>query len=123
MKRLVFAVVMALLFFLLLNFIYCNLDAQTFGYSVNFKFTVPYLFAFQSMPIPMGFCLLIAFCGGMVAIALIEALPSFFKTLEIRSKNKKIRQLERELSIVREIGEHRSISSPDAKGTPHQNSR
>lgn len=120
MKRLVFAVVMALLFFLLLNFIYCNLDAQTFGYSINFKFTVPHLFAFQSMPIPMGFCLLIAFCSGMVAIALIEALPSFFKTLEIRSKNKKIRQLERELSIVREIGESRSISSSDSSDMPKE---
>ena len=38
-------------------------------------------------------------------VALLEALPSFFKTLEIRSKNKKIRQLERELSVVRGLQE------------------
>lgn len=105
MKKLVFAIIMALLFFLLLNFIYCNLDNNTFNYNIVFKFSIPYMISLRSMPIPLGFCLLIAFCTGMVAIALLEALPSFFKTLEIRSKNKKIRQLERELSVVREMSE------------------
>ena len=105
MRRLLFAIIMAFLFFVLLNFIYCNLDDATFGYKVVFHFSVPHLFALQSIPIPMGFVLLIAFCSGMVAIALLEALPSFFKTLEIRSKNKKIRQLERELSVVRQMAE------------------
>ena len=96
---------MALIFFVLLNFVYCNLDAATFGYRVIFKFSVPYLFAVQSVPISMGLVLLVSFCAGMVMIALLEALPSFFKTLEIRSKNKKIRQLERELSVVRGLQE------------------
>lgn len=105
MKRLVFAVIMALLFFVLLNFIYCNLDSTAFGYRVVFKFTIPHILSIQSVPIPMGFVILIAFCTGMIAIAILEALPSLFKTLEIRSKNKKIRQLERELSVVREISE------------------
>lgn len=105
MKRLIFAVIMALLFFALLNFIYCNLDDAAFGYRVVFSFTIPYLLAVQSAPIPLGFILLISFCAGMVAIAILEALPSFFKTLEIHSKNKKIRQLERELEAVRQISE------------------
>lgn len=105
MKRLIFAVVMALLFFALLNLIYCNLDDATFAYRVVFKFHIPYLVAMESVPIPLGFILLITFCAGMVAIALLEALPSFFKTLEIRSKNRKIRQLERELEAVRRISE------------------
>lgn len=107
MKRFLFAVVMALLFFLLLNFIRCNLDAETFSYPVVFKFIVPHVLSVQSVPIPMGFFFLMAFCGGMVAIELLEALPSFFKTLEIRSKNKKIRQLERELSVARDLAEMR----------------
>lgn len=114
MKRLMFAVIMALLFFVLLNFIYCNLDAATFTYPVTFKFTIPYLLAVQSIPIPMGFVLLITFCVGMVAIALLEALPSLYKSLEIRSKNKKIRQLERELSAVRQIADKKSdVDPPD----------
>lgn len=103
MKRLIFALVIALLFFALLNFVYCNLDDATFTYLVTFKFNVPYIFSLKSVPVPMGFVVLVAFCLGMVVIALLEALPSFFKTLEIRSKNKKIRQLERELTLVREM--------------------
>lgn len=103
MKRLVFAVIMAILFFVLLNFVYCNLDAATFTYDVVFKFKIPYIISLQSVPIPMGFVLLLAFCIGMVTVALLEALPSLFKTLEIRAKNKKIRQLERELNLVRQM--------------------
>ncbi len=105
MKKLIFAVVMAVLFFVLLNFIYCNLDSAVFGYRVVFKFSIPYILSVQSVPLPMGFVMLVSFTSGMVAIALLEALPSFFKTLEIRSKNKKIRQLERELSVVRQMSE------------------
>ncbi|MBN1282498.1 MAG: LapA family protein [Proteobacteria bacterium] len=105
MKRLIFALVMAVLFFTLLNFVYCNLGGDVFGYRVVFKFSIPYILAVQSTPLPMGFVILAAFCTGMITIALLEALPSFFKTLEIRSKNKKIRQLERELSVVRQLSD------------------
>lgn len=103
MKRLVFAVIMALLFFIVLNFVYCNLDSATFGYAIIFKFKLPYILNLESIPIPLGFALLAAFSLGMVAIALLEALPSFFKTLEIRAKNKRIRQLEKELTLVRQM--------------------
>ena len=119
MKKLVFAVIMAVLFFILLNFIYCNLDGQVFGYKVVFKFSIPYILAVQSIPLPMGFILLISFCAGMIAIALLEALPSFFKTLEIRSKKKKIRQLERELMVVRQLSE-KSDSEKQAPSTKSQ---
>lgn len=103
MKRLIFAVIMALIFFVVLNFVYCNLDNTTFGYEVVFKFKIPYILNVQSIPMPLGFTLLAAFSFGMVAIALLEALPSFFKTLEIRAKNKRIRQLEKELTLVRQM--------------------
>jgi uncharacterized integral membrane protein len=112
MKKLVFALIMAVIFFTLLNFIYCNLDSTVFGYKVVFKFTIPYIVALKSIPLPLGFILLITFCAGMIMIALLEALPSFFKTLEIRSKNKKIRQLERELVVVRQLSD-----KPESKGT------
>ena len=105
MKRLIFALLMAVFFFVLLNFIYNNLDDKAFGYAVTFKFNVPHVLALRSMPIPMGFVILISFCAGMLAIALLEALPSLFKSLELRSKNKKIRQLERELTVVRQLSE------------------
>lgn len=103
MKRLIFACVMALILFFILNLIYCNLDAETLNYRLVFKFAIPHIFSLSSPPIPVGFVLLLSFCSGMIMIALLEALPSFFKTLEIRSKNKKIRQLERELTLSRSL--------------------
>lgn len=110
MKRLFFAIAMALLFFTILNFIYSNLDAETFGYQLAFKFTIPGIITLKSMPIPLGFMLLLTFCSGMVTIALLEALPSLYKTLELRSKNKRIRQLERELQVVRQVTEKKETS-------------
>lgn len=105
MKRLIFSIVIALLVFSILNFVYCNLDAQTFAYPIVFKFRIPLLIpdGFQTIPLPLGFILLVTFCLGMVFIALVEALPSIYKTLELRSRNKKIRELERELKVAREL--------------------
>lgn len=122
MKRLIFALVMAIFFFVLLNFIYGNIDDATFGYEVVFKFSVPYVLALVSKPIPMGFVMLFAFCAGMVTIALLEALPSLYKTLEIRAKNKRIRQLERELSVVRQMSEKQRTASPASPSSTGESS-
>lgn len=105
MKRLIFAILMALLFFSLLNFVLCNLDAQTFKYDLTFKFSIPFLLpnGYRTIPLPLWFVLLVTFCAGMIFIALLETLPSIYKTLELRSKNKKIRELERELKVSREL--------------------
>lgn len=105
MKRLIFATIMAVIFFLLLNFVYVNLNDKVFTYPVVFRFNIPLLMpdGYQSLPIPLGFILLMTFCLGMVFIALIEAIPSVYKTFELRSKNKKIRELERELNVSRSL--------------------
>lgn len=105
MKRLIFAILMALIFFSLLNFVLCNLDDQTFKYELIFKFKIPLLLphGYQTIPLPLWFILLVTFCVGMVFISLLETLPSVYKTLELRSKNKKIRELERELKVSREL--------------------
>lgn len=105
MRRLTFAVVMALLVFSILNFVYCNLDDKTFTYPIVFKFNIPLILSngFQTIPLPLGFILLAVFCSGMVFIALLETLPSIYKSLELRAKNKKIRELERELKVSREL--------------------
>lgn len=113
MRKLIFAIIMAMIIFVLLNFIYCNLDAGTFGYLVKFKFVIPYLISLQSMPMPLGFVILLAFCSGMIAIAVFEALPSMFKTLQLRAKNKRIRELEREISVLRELSQRKEEESID----------
>ncbi len=107
MKRFLFSVFLALFFFVLLDFVYFNLDAATFGYQVSFKFSIPHVVDLVSAPLPMGFILLLAFCSGMVVVSLLEALPSFYKSLELYSKNKKIRQLERELQLARQMIEEK----------------
>lgn len=126
MKRMIFAVLMAMLFFALLNFVYCNLDEATFSYNMVFKFTIPYLLAVRSVPIPLGFVLLLTFCLGMITIAFVEALPGLFKALELRAKNKKIRQLERELTLVRQMmdkrGEEPVETSPNLPSEEAQDS-
>lgn len=105
MKKIFFAVSMALIFFVMLNFVLVNLDAQTFNYKLVFKFNIPVILpnGYQTIPLPLWFVLLATFCVGMIFIALLEALPSFYKTLELRSRNKKIRELERELKVAREM--------------------
>ncbi|MBI4224174.1 MAG: LapA family protein [Deltaproteobacteria bacterium] len=105
MKKLIFAGVMALIFFVMLNFVLVNLDGQTFNYPLVFKFNIPMIMpnGYQTVPLPLWFVLLAVFCFGMIFIALLEALPSFYKTLELRSRNKKIRALERELKVAREM--------------------
>ena len=105
MKKIIFAVIMAFIFFVLLNFVYCNLDNATLAYGVVFKFNVPYLLDLKSMPIPMGFVLLLAFCFGMIALSIFEVLPSLFKTMELRSRNKRIKDLEREVDVLREVAD------------------
>lgn len=110
MKRILFSVFLALFFFVLLDFVYFNLDATTFGYQVSFKFSIPHVVDLVSAPLPMGFVLLLAFCAGMIVVSLLEALPSFYKSLELYSKNKKIRQLERELQMARQMIEEKKIS-------------
>lgn len=110
MKRILFSAVLALFFFVLLDFVYFNLDAATFGYQVTFKFVIPHVLDLVSVPLPMGFVLLLAFCSGMIVVSLLEALPSFYKSMELYSKNKKIRQLERELQIARQVIEEKNVS-------------
>lgn len=105
MRRLIFAVIMALLVFALLNFVRCNLNDDAFTYPVVFKFWIPLILpnGFKTVPMPLGFILLVTFCVGMVFVALFEAIPSIYKSMELRAKNKKIRELERELTVARQL--------------------
>ncbi|MBI2346829.1 MAG: LapA family protein [Deltaproteobacteria bacterium] len=105
MRRLIFAVVMAVFLGILLWFVAQNMNETTLGYDVVFRFSIGPWFMRYSPPVPVGFVLIVSFCLGMIAIAFLEALPSFYKTLELRAKNKRIRQLERELKLVREMME------------------
>jgi len=51
----------------------------------------------------------------MIFIAVMEAIPSIYKSLELRSKNKKIRELERELNVSRQLA---GVEKPPPTTTP-----
>lgn len=103
MRRLIFAVVLALFLFGLVVFVLSNHNPATFGYDMVFRFHIPYLLDRATKPIPLGYVVMIVFCVGMITTPFLEALPSLYKSLELRAKNKRIRQLERELTLVREM--------------------
>lgn len=115
MRRLMFALVLALFLLVLVVFVLSNRDDATFGYDMIFKFNVPYLFYSYTKPVPVGYVLLISFCLGMITTPFLEALPSLYKSMELRAKNKRIRQLERELILVRDMIEtERALPRPVA---------
>lgn len=114
MRRLMFSLVLALFLLVLVVFVLSNRDDTTFGYEMVFKFNVPYLFYSFTKPIPVGYTLLVAFCLGMVTTPFLEALPSLYKSLELRAKNKRIRQLERELVLVRDMINTERVAAPKA---------
>lgn len=101
MRRLIFALFLMVTLFALMTFVVSNSGAETFGLPVALKFIVPPFIDWSASPIPLGYIIMGAFCLGMVVTPFFEALPSFYKSLELRAKNKRIRQLERELGLVR----------------------
>lgn len=103
MRRLIFALLLALFLFPIIAFVLSNRDDVTLGHEMVFKFKVPYLYAGYTEPVPVGYVILIAFCLGMVATPFLEAVPGLYKTLELRKTRRQIRQLERELKVAREM--------------------
>ena len=97
MKKVVSALILSILIFIILNFLYCNLNDQVFNYPMTFRFAVPYVLALKSVPVPLGFVVIAAFSLGIVFLALLQAIPSLFKTIAVRSRDRRIRELEKEL--------------------------
>jgi hypothetical protein len=112
MKKLVKACILALFLFIILNFIYCNLNEEAFNYELSFIFTIPYIFSMKSYPMPLGFVIILSFSLGIIFFAALQALPSFFRTGAVKVRDKKIKVLEKELEAVRHSPTH---ESDDAK--------
>ncbi|MBI1908631.1 MAG: bZIP transcription factor [Deltaproteobacteria bacterium] len=102
MRKFLFALVLSLVVFTTLNFLYCNLDSETFNYPMVFKFSIPGLIALRSVPLPAGFVMIAAFCLGIVSLSLIQALPSFYRSLATRAHRKRIKDLEKEVEALRD---------------------
>lgn len=102
MRKILFAVFLSFMIFVILNFLYSNLNEGAFNYPMSFRFYIPPDYQLKSAPIPLGFIVISAFCLGMVFLAVLQAIPSIFKTIAIRAKDRRIRELEQELEATRQ---------------------
>lgn len=101
MRKILSALILSVFIFIILNFLYWNLNDEVFNYPMSFRFNIPYLFSIKSVPVPLGFVVITSFCLGIVFLALLQAIPALFKTIALRSRDRKIRELEKELETVR----------------------
>ena len=101
--RLLKVLFLAIILFVVLNFLLSNLDSQTLGYKIQFNFNLPPFRYFQSSEIPVGSLLLVSFCLGMVFAAFSGAVSLFYRSREIKAKNRTIRELEKEIEEMRAL--------------------
>lgn len=101
MKKILYSMLLALITFTLLNFIYSNVRGASFNYPLGFHFDVPFLFTLASKPVPLGYILILCFCLGMVFLPLLQAIPAVFRSAQVRARDKRIKELERELELSR----------------------
>ena len=102
MRKILAAFLLAVFIFIILNFLYWNLNDQVFNYPMTFRFEIPYLVTIKSVPVPLGFVLITSFCLGILFLALLQAIPALFKTIALRSRDRRIRELEKELEETRQ---------------------
>jgi len=113
MRKVLSALVLSLFLFAILNFLYCNLNDQAFNYPMTFRFSVPHLFELRSVPVQLGFVVITSFCLGIFFLALLQAIPAIFKTIAVRSRDRKIRELEKELEGIKQQAPLPSASTPE----------
>ncbi len=113
MKKIIFALFLSAFIFGILNFLYCNLNDAVFNYPMTFHFDIPYLIAFKSMPIPLGFVLIAAFSLGILFLALLQAIPALFKTVAMRARDRRIRELEKEVEEMKTLDSKSGVRLED----------
>jgi hypothetical protein len=112
MRKILFAFFLAIFIFIILNFLYCNLNDEVFNYPMTFRFVIPYILALKSVPVPLGFIVITSFCLGILFLALLQAIPALFKTIALRSRDRRIRELEKELEEKKTSSSHEEADHP-----------
>src|SRR5512134_58329 len=115
MRKVLYAVILSVFIFGILNFLYCNLNDSAFNYPMTFRFSVPHIMEMRSVPVQLGFVVITAFCLGIVFLALLQAIPAIFKTIAVRSRDRRIRELEKELEETKKMTPPTDITSTTAK--------
>jgi len=97
MKKIINAILLALLIFILLNFIYSNMTPELLAYPMRFRFKLPGLFTLRSVAMPLGYVICLAFSAGIIFLAFIQALPELFRRKDHKRQEKRIKDLEDQL--------------------------
>ena len=95
--KIISALFLSIVIFIMLNFLYSNLNEEVFNYPMSFRFAIPYLFTLKSEPIPLGFVVITSFSLGIVFLAMLQSIPAIFRSIAVRSRDRRIKELEKEL--------------------------
>lgn len=120
MRKVFSALFLSILLFIILNFLYCNLNDQAFNYPMTFRFSIPHLFELRSVPVQLGFVVITAFCLGIFFLAILQAIPAVFKSIAVRSRNRKIRELEKEIEEMKHQAPMPSASHAESSHESHE---
>lgn len=107
--RFIKGLLLTFVIFVFLDFFYFNLDNGTLGYPVQFEFNVPPFVYLKSLPIALGFLVIISFCLGMVFAIILGFVQSVIHHSELRASHKEVKRLEKRL---RELAP--TLSEPSA---------
>ncbi len=94
--------ILTIFVFALLNLLRSNMALE-----VSLNFEIPHLNTWQTLPLPLNYLLLIAFCIGILFAGFVGA----FKAGSIKDKNREIKELKKTL----EIANRQSIYSSSPK--------
>jgi hypothetical protein len=112
MRKVLYALFLSFFMFVILIFLYSNLNDAAFNYPMTFRFYVPHVFEMRSLPVQLGFVVITGFCLGIVFLAVLQAIPAFVKTIAVRSRDRRIKELEKEL-------EEMKSAAPASSEAPH----
>lgn len=105
MKKILNAIFLALVLFIILNFLYSNMTAESLGYPMVFRFKIPGLFTLRSVEMPLGFVLIVSFSLGLLFLAFLQAIPAMFRDRDSKRQQKRIKELEKEVHLMAECAE------------------
>jgi hypothetical protein len=97
MKKIINATFLVVCLFILLNFLYSNMNPETLGLQMVFHFRIPGILTLRSVEMPLGFVLIAAFSAGIFFLACLQLVPIFFRNKDVRKQQKRIKELEKEL--------------------------
>lgn len=110
------AIILFIFLFIILNFLYSNMTTEALGYPIVFRFKIPGYMTLRSVEMPIGFVLIASFSAGILFLAFLQALPVIFRGRDSRRQQKRIKMLEKEISLISQVAEAKSKKAEVGSG-------